>query len=223
MNSHVEPPRTVGMRSRLSSSAIACRLPPWARSRLIFATVGAGALRGVPSLTPCARARERLARALGAQAPLPPGHGREGVCNALAGRRREVEPEVEGDQVPALALRALEQPGGLAEAACEAIEPGDDERLRLARAHRFQRASARRPAALPSASPLRLHAHELPAALRAGGRDRRPLRPDACTLARPGVAKHALAPAHASHSTVTIIILYREASRRARRAVLVSS
>ena len=41
------------------------------------------------------------------------------------------------------------------------------------------------------------HAHELPAVVRAGGRDRRPLRLEACALGRPGVAEHALAPAHA--------------------------
>ena len=126
------PPCAVGMRSALSPFAIAARLWPAARSRLIR-SIAYWDIVGGPAEPDALRAldRERLPRPLRDQPPLELGEGGEQVRQRLPGRRRRLEGAVEGDERPAVLLRGRDQAGEVEQRAREPDPLRGDERLRV--------------------------------------------------------------------------------------------
>src|SRR5206468_12496171 len=99
----------VGMAAALSASAIAVRLLPLARSRLILLRTRFGIACGRPIRTPCALHGQRLLRALTDDPPLPLGNRRDHIRDELALRGREIKAEVERDDIEVALARLLQQ------------------------------------------------------------------------------------------------------------------
>jgi hypothetical protein len=104
------PPWAVGTRSALGPFAIAARLVPAVRSRLIRSLAYWEMVGGRPSRTPCARVAAGAALgSLGDRLPLEGGEAGERVRVRFFGRRR-LEGAVERDQRPSPAAGRL-RPG----------------------------------------------------------------------------------------------------------------
>ena len=87
---------------------------------------------------------------------LPVGNEPKLAGDSLPLRGREVEPQVERDQVSALPLGALEQLGGSGDASRQPIKPGDDDGPGFARPAGCEQAGEPATAALPAAGRIRL-------------------------------------------------------------------
>ena len=80
------------------------------------------------------------------QPPLELGEGGHDIGDHLAGRRRGVHAEVEGDEGPTLCPCALHEAGEVEERARQAVELGDDEGVRCTAPDGLQRLAQGRPA-----------------------------------------------------------------------------
>src|SRR6266851_1477708 len=125
------PPWAVGMRSVFSPFAIAARLLPAARSRLIRSIVYGDMVGGRPSRTPCERLMASASLVRCEIERRSQGEGGEQGRDRLLGRRRRGEGAVEGDERPALLLRGRDQGGEVEQRAREPDLLRGDERVRV--------------------------------------------------------------------------------------------
>ena len=163
------------MRSVFSPFAITARLEPSARSRPIRSIAYGDMLGGRPSRTPCERARASAARV---RCEIERrSHWAKVASNGrqrLPGGRPRLQGAVEGDERPALLLRAPQQGHELEQRRREPLPLVGDERLRIAYPQRLLHPGTLRVRGREAGLLERLD--ELPALARAGCRERPPLR-----------------------------------------------
>src|SRR6266516_8197031 len=143
--------------------------------------------------------RERRLCPLRDRAPLAAGEAGEHARARRRGRRRRLPGAVERDQGPALSLRAREQGGELAQRPVEPLALDGDERVRLAALEQPQRLlECGSVPLLRGEAGLVARLERLPAALRAGCRQRPSLPLEAGAALGLALAGHPIAPAPAA-------------------------